>query len=113
MAWSDFQEYRPDKELLEDYEESIAPEIFQAIDHNFDEERKFIEDYAESNFTPPQEAPNLISAAAQIGRYARRNADTYQNIFLKNDFLHRLEEENPKYSDVMEYIGLKTLRNGH
>jgi hypothetical protein len=48
-----------------------------------------------------------------IGRFAKNNADTFQNIFIKNNVLEQLEEGDGAHEDVMTYIGLKALRNGY
>lgn len=112
MTWSGFDE-RPDQEELEMYEDDLASEIFEAIDYNFEAEREFIEDHAQSEYPAPDEAPPKLVTASLIGRYAKNNADTFQNIFIKNPVLKELEEGDGTHGDVLSYIGMKTLRNGH
>jgi hypothetical protein len=112
MTWSQFKE-RPSEELLNQYQDQIPDEIFEAIDYNFDTERDFIEDHAKNEYPDPSQAPQRPTTASMIGRFAKNNADTFQNIFIKNNVLEQLEEGDGAHEDVMTYIGLKALRNGY
>lgn len=113
MAWSSYPQERPSVDVLKEYEDDLTNEIFETIDHNFDTEREKIEAFAEKNFTPPEESPPRPQAASMIGRFAKNNADAYQNIFLKNPYLSNLKEGKDELEDALTYIGLKALRDGY
>lgn len=113
MAWSDYPEERPSIDDLKSYGDDLPNEIFEAIDYNFDGDRELIENFAKENYTPPEDAPPRPQAASMVGRFAKNNADAYQNIFLKNQWLSDLEDGQGTLGDVLTYIGLKALRDGH
>jgi hypothetical protein len=112
MAWSEFGNNPITQDMVDKRSEETLDSYIDELEFRYEDNYDKIEEFIDSEYPSPEEAPNLTPAAlAQIaGRELKSNVSKIREFYTEFNGTDNMADQDLRRT--LEFIAMKSLRNG-